>query len=106
MRIKKVIGLKLVKTIIVFFFSEILCPLAISNGNIASCANTVGAECKNYSCDQGFQKNGAVQSLTCSVSGSWTYDISIFCPALLTGKSSGAVQFLTYSAPGGRADLY
>ena len=73
---------------------------------MASCSNTVGAECNNYSCDQGFQKNGAVQSLTCSASGSWNYDISIFCPSLSSGKSYGAVQYLTYSASGSQADLY
>ena len=73
---------------------------------MTSCSNTVGAECNTYSCDQGFQKNGAVQSLMCSASGSWNYDISIFCPSLSSGKSYGAVQSLTYSASGSQNDLY
>ena len=57
--------------------------MIIPNGRLPyNCKAKVDESCDNYSCDRGYQRNGALVGLTCTESGIWNLNVSDLCQGM------------------------
>ena len=81
--------------ILMIYISEVFCPKIIPNVQLTqNCSAKVGANCSDFTCNRGYERNENATSLSCKEDGRWSLNESVLCLGTVFNTLSMLVKIL------------